>query len=44
MFAVVNELSGTKCRKQADLEKSFVENDQGGTIEFGADQCMALCL
>ena len=35
---------GTNFQKQGDLETTFLANDQGEAIEFGADQCKALRL
>ena len=44
MFAVAAGLPGTKCHKQADLEKSFFGDGRGEAVEFGADQCTMLYL
>ena len=35
-----DRLPETKYHKQADLENTFFGNNQGETVEFGAEQCM----
>ena len=43
LFSPLNYF-GTNFQKQGDLETTFLANDQGGAIEFGADQCTAFRL